>query len=137
MFNNIRLEINNYKINLPHDIAKSAFKTAVYSSAISILWTGGNIQVACVVGAAAGMASVIHSLTIPLFCRLTNQNPRHVISWFNDTLLRVASLAVTQSITLITPYRINLFAHIFFTVFLNIFITPIQTHLIASPYIIV
>lgn len=118
MLDALRHQCDQYYQEIPDHIPDAAFKSAVFSFAISAILSG-NVDVGLRTAAVAATVSIISGLTMPIFRHyLADQNK--VMQWHRFAATQIVNLAITQFlVNSTTNYRINLMSSVFFTVIVS------------------
>lgn len=134
MLDAIRDQCDQYYQQIPDNIPDAAFKSAVFSFAISAILSG-NVEVGIRTAFIAATVSIISGLTMPIFRHYLADNNGNM-KWISFAATQIANLAITQYlVNSTTTYRVNLMSSIFFTVFLSgllINFSDVNTHFCPS-----
>lgn len=118
MFEEINRQFRSYARELPRNMPEAAFKSAVYSFAISAILSQ-NVQHGINTGALAGIVSLICGLTMPLFRKAFGEN----MKWYQNVVCLLSSLGITQILLNALSYRkVDLIAGAIGTIALSLFV---------------
>lgn len=127
MINSVRSHIDNYYHKLPNNIPEAAITSAIFSFAITGLFTG-RLDAGKTAAVLAATVSVISALTMPLFGRFLTNRTRNQGEFAFGVIL-FANLGITQVlINSWTAYRVNLMSSSLLTILFSVVYTHYYGH---------